>query len=65
MSRPSLRGRLKANAVVLVRFLNSPSTRKDNSVPPAMNPCHFKLSTQMSGYSSSLQRILNRLHPVA
>ena len=37
MSRLSLRGRLKANAVVLVRFLNSPSTRKDNSVPPGMN----------------------------
>ncbi len=37
MSRPSLRGGLKANAVVLARLLNSPSTRKDNSVLPAMN----------------------------
>ena len=37
MSRPTSRGRLKAVAVDLVRFLNSPSTRKDNSVLPAMN----------------------------
>jgi hypothetical protein len=29
MSRPLLRGRLKANAVALLRLLSSPSTRKD------------------------------------
>ncbi len=36
MSRPPLRGRLKANAVVLARLLNSPSTRKDKFGPS----CH-------------------------
>lgn len=36
MSRPSLRGGLKANAVVLLRLISSPSTRKDNPVLPAM-----------------------------
>jgi phosphoribosylamine--glycine ligase len=30
MSRPPLRGRLKANAVVLLRLINSPSTWKDS-----------------------------------
>ena len=39
MSRPPSRGRLKANAVVLVRLIHSPSARKDNSVLPAMNVC--------------------------
>jgi len=38
MSRPTSRGRLKADAVVLLRLISSPSTRKDNSVLPGMNP---------------------------
>lgn len=38
MSRPPPRGRLKANAVVLARLINSPSTGKDHSVLPAMHP---------------------------
>ncbi len=38
MSRPTSRGRLKAVAVDFVRLENSPSTRKDNPVLPAMNP---------------------------
>jgi hypothetical protein len=36
MSRPPPRGRLKANAVVLLRLINSPSTRKDQFCPS----CH-------------------------
>jgi hypothetical protein len=49
MSRLSLRGRLKANAVVLMRLINSPSTRKDNfsqahkSLLRSSPPSRFKL----------------------
>ena len=38
MSRPSSRGRLKAVAADFCQLINSPSTRKDSSVLPAMNP---------------------------
>jgi len=38
MSRPSLRGRLKANAVVLLRLIGSPSTRKDTFRPSWHEP---------------------------
>lgn len=37
-------GWLKVIAVVLLRLINSPSTRKDNSVLPAMKHCLFQLS---------------------
>ena len=37
MSRPSSRGRLKAVAADFCQLINSPSTRKDNPVLPAMN----------------------------
>ena len=57
MSRLPLRGRLKAVAVDSVRLLNSPSTRKDNLVLPAMCAC-----PKSAGVPALLFDFLQRLH---
>jgi len=65
MSRPPSRGRLKAIAVACERLLNSPSTRKDNSVLPAMlTPTPSQIDSRAQGLdvaSSSLDRLRERL----
>jgi hypothetical protein len=50
MSRPTLRGKLKANAVVLLRLINSPSTWKDSTTYPDHE--HKIFLTSFAGVSS-------------
>ena len=60
MSRPSLRGRLKAIAVGLVRLKNSPSTRKDLIVQPYLMRYvpHASLSVSLQGLGEILDCVL-------
>ena len=65
MSRPPFRGRLKANAVVLLRLISSPSTRKDVFRPSCDEPAFSNYHRHPRQRTPLLHGSRRRTHPPA